>query len=188
MAVDELQAIQACQRGDKAQFGSLYELYFERVYKFIYYKTFHTETAEDLTSRTFIKGLENIDSFDYSKGSFLNWIFSIARNTVIDYYRQAHPHLSTDDVWDLSSQQDISVDVENRILLEKVHQYLEKLSGPQREVIYLRIWEGLSYKEVATILGKTEASCKMMCSRALLRMQQEIIVILLFFIINFFKI
>lgn len=185
MTLSELEVLRACQQGDSAQFGVLYDMYFDRVYRFIYYKTFHTETAEDLTSQTFMKALEHIVDYDQAKGSFLNWIYQIARHTVIDHYRQVKPQLSIDDMWDLQSKQDIALDVERVQLIEKIQNYLQTLNSEQREIITLRLWEGFTYKEIAKVLGKTEASCKMMYLRAVTKMQEQIILVLFLVIINY---
>jgi len=188
MNLSEPQALQACQQGDSTQFGVLYDMYFDRVYRFVYYKTFHTETAEDLTSQIFMKALEHIVDYNQAKGSFLNWIYQIARHTVIDYYRQVKPQLSIDDVWDLQSKQDVALDVERSHLIEKIQDYLQTLNSEQREIITLRLWEGFTYKEIAKILSKTEASCKMMYLRAVTKMQEQIILVLFLAIINYLSI
>lgn len=188
MNLNESQALQACQQGDSTQFGVLYDMYFDRVYRFIYYKTFHTETAEDLTSQTFMKSLEHIGGYDETKGSFLNWIYQIARHTVIDHYRQVKPQLSIDDVWDLQSKQDIAVDVERVQLIEKIQNYLQTLNSEQREILTMRLWEGFTYKEIAKVLGKTEASCKMMYLRAVTKIQEQIILVLFLVVINYLSI
>src|SRR6056297_2278284 len=83
----ESQAINNCQQGQLDSFNWLYERYIKKIYNFIYYKTMHQETAEDLTSQTFIKALNKINSFDSEQGTFQAWLYKIARNTVIDHYR-----------------------------------------------------------------------------------------------------
>ena len=58
METVEKQAIQACQQGDLAKFTWLYESYVDKIYRFVYFRTWHKETAEDLTSQTFFKAKE----------------------------------------------------------------------------------------------------------------------------------
>jgi len=64
------QIIKECQKGNLDNFGLIYDDFFDKIYRFIYYKTHHKQTAEDLTSKTFIKALEKINSFDSKKGKY----------------------------------------------------------------------------------------------------------------------
>ncbi len=170
---EEQKIIIACQRGSKEEFGRLYDSYARKIYDFVYYKTHHKETAEDITSRVFIKALEKIDTFSCERGFFSAWIYQIARNSVIDFYRTKKGDIGIDDVWDLASSDNIERDIDVRQKLEKVEEYLKKIKSSQREIIILRVWQGMSYKEIAEILDKSEASCKMMFSRAINDLRKE---------------
>jgi DNA-directed RNA polymerase specialized sigma24 family protein len=72
---------------NREQFTEVYDLYASRIYQFIYYKTYHKETAEDLTSSTFLRAFENLHQFNPERGSIGAWIYQIARNLVTDHYR-----------------------------------------------------------------------------------------------------
>lgn len=158
---------------DRKDFGAIYDAYVEKIYSFIYFKTQHRETAEDLTSKTFMKALDNLQSFDDGKGSFSTWLYSIARNNVIDFYRTKKNESDINDIWDLSSTDDIERDAQARLKLEKIEKYLGKLKSEHREIIILRVWNELSYKEISEITGKSEASCKMMFSRCIKQLKEE---------------
>lgn len=170
----EQQIIFACQTGDKEKFGILYDEYVRKIYDFIYYKTHHKETAEDLTSRVFVKALEKINIFDCGRGFFSAWLYRIARNSVIDFYRTKKGDIGIDDVWDLASGGDLERDIDAKQKLEKVEKYLKKLKSEQREIIMLRVWQGMNYKEIAEIMDKSEAGCKMMFSRAINDLRKEV--------------
>jgi len=185
METNQLEIIAACQKGELEKFGELYELYVEKIYRFIYYKTMHKETAEDLTSQTFMKALENIATYNDHKGTFATWLYQIARNQTIDHYRRLRPTANLSDVWQQSDSADLPAQVDNRELLAKVQKYVHTLKAEQREVVLLKLWDNLSYREIAELVGKTEASCKMMFSRALVKMQQEVLLFLLALIINY---
>ncbi len=163
----------ALKRENKEDFVRFYDQYVEKIYRFIYYKTHHKETAEDLTSSTFIKALAAFDSFDKRKGEFSGWIYRIARNTVIDFYRSKKNLINIEDVWDLSDKEDVERDAEVSLKLKEVKEYLNKLGIEQREIIILRVWEGISYKEIAEALGKSEGGCKMMFSRTIRQLREE---------------
>jgi len=171
------EAVKLCKKGKLEKFAFLYDSYVEKIYRFIYYKTHHKETAEDLTSDTFLKALEKINSF--KEGSFQAWLFKIARNTVIDYYRKKKSVLNIDDVWDLGKTDNIVKDLEMKEKLEKVYDSFSKLNSIQREIVLLRIWEDMPYKEIAEIVGKKEGACKMIFTRAISKLKNEIPLILL---------
>jgi len=104
---NEKDIIVSCQQGDLEKFSWLYDKYIKKIYDFIYFKTTHKETAEDLTSQTFFKALEKIKTFNSDKGTFSAWLYQIARNTVIDHYRTMKKTVDIDDVWDMAEDQDI---------------------------------------------------------------------------------
>jgi RNA polymerase sigma-70 factor (ECF subfamily) len=183
MLQNEKELIIKSQGGDKQAFATLYDYYIRTIYNFIYYKTHHQETAEDLTSETFFKALRNITSVDVNR-SFVSWLYKIAHNTVIDFYRKKRPTQDIDDVWDLSDDTDIVRDVENASEFEKIKVHLKKLSSLEREIIVMRVWQDLSYKEIAEITGKSEANSKMIYSRSLKKLRDMIPLALLLLLIG----
>jgi RNA polymerase sigma-70 factor, ECF subfamily len=168
---------------DLCDFGRLYDRYVKAIYRFIYYKTHHKETAEDLTSKTFIKALSKFNSFEAEKGNFTTWLYQIARNTVIDFYRTKKNNLNIEDIWDLSDYKDIERDAHISQQLEDVKKHLNTFSAEQREIIILRVWEDLSYQEIAQITGKTEENCRVSFSRAIAKLRSSISIISLLLLI-----
>jgi len=173
METDEKKIVANCQGGRAEDFSLLYFKYVKKIYRYIYYKTQHRESAEDLTSQTFIKALEKIRSFDPEKSLFSTWLYAIARNNVIDFYRTSKNNYDINDVWDLRDDSDIARDADLKAKLQKVEKYIKKLDPEQREIVMLRVWDGMSHKEIAGILGKSEASCKMMFSRTIRSLKNE---------------
>lgn len=163
----ESEIIAQCQQGNLLEFGRLYDEYVRKVYQFIYFKTHHRETAEDLTSVVFLKALENIKSFDPKKAPFKAWLFRIARNTVIDHYRAHKETIDLEDAWDIKDKQDVARDAEMELTIEAVQKYMEKLKPDQREIVLLRVWGDHSFREIAEITGKSEAAAKMMFKRTI---------------------
>jgi RNA polymerase sigma-70 factor, ECF subfamily len=159
------------RNGDREAFGRLYESFAKRIYAYFYYRTLRRETAEDLTSAVFVKALEALDGFKPEPGGFAAWIFTIARNALTDHYRRSSRVEAVGDlssgVWDLADPGDLEMEAVERDRWERLKPYLARLSGEQREILIMRLWDELSYREIARLLGKNEGACKMTYSRAL---------------------
>ena len=148
-------------------FDALYTANVDSIYRYLYRRTLTRMTAEDLTSITFMKALDKFDRFDPSKGSFGGWVMTIAKNVLTDHFRSLKPETSIDDVWDLSSDDDVASDIEQKDAHRELREALAKLPSDKREIVLLRVWEDLSYADIAAITGKTEGNCKVIFSRAL---------------------
>lgn len=169
----KLKIIKECQAGNFEGFGQLYEAYVKKIYDFVYYKTYHKETAEDIVSAVFMKALENIGRFKAERGSFAAWVYGIARHAVIDHFRGRKPEIPAEDVWDIPDSHDFAADIENKDQLESVRRHLSKFKPAHREIVILRLWQGLSYKEISEITGASEANCKMIFSRIIGKLRSE---------------
>lgn len=183
MIQSEEWAIKKCQKGELKEFGLLYDAYIKKIYDFIYYKTLHKETAEDLASLTFTSAFGRIAQFDQSKGTFQAWIYEIARNNVRDHYRRIKETENLEDVYDLASKEDLEINANNALILENVKRFLNKLDAEQREIFIMRIWDDLPFKDVAEIRGITLSKCKMSFYRTALKLKEEMALIVLIFLI-----
>lgn len=165
MALSEQAAVAACQAGDLEAFDTLYREYVKPLYGFIAHRTLNRETAEDLTSVTFMKAMEKISQYDPAKGPFAAWLYRIARNTVTDHYRTQKHDAPIEDAWELPSDDKTDLIAGDRIAFEKLREAVAKLEPEKREILILRFWDGLSYAEIAQITGKSEGNCKVIVSR-----------------------
>ena len=154
--------------GDREAFGRLYDLYLPRIYRYLYHRTFHRETAEDLTSRCFLKALEKLESYRPDRGSFSAWLYRIAANSLVDHFRRKGRRETVSSVWeDTPSEEDFVPDVHNRLCWEQLKPLVAALPREKRELLFLRIWDDLSFREIGEITGKSEAACKMGFKRIL---------------------
>ncbi len=174
MNSNELEAIKLCQKGHTEHFTTLYDLYAEKIYKFLYYRTLHAETAEDLTSEAFFKALKKIKSFNENKAQFSTWLYQIARNTLIDHYRKSHPTEDLETAYDAKDVQNLQTDTDTKLKFEAVQKKLKHLTPLQQQIIILRLWDDLSHKEIANILSISEANSKMTFSRSIAKLQTEL--------------
>lgn len=166
--MEDLKIMQRCLDGQLEYFWKIYEKYIDKIYKFVYLKTTNKELAEDIVSDVFISALNSINSFRIDETSSVkSWIYRIAHNKVIDYYRTFK---QTEDIWDyldMSVQTDNAEQIDNKDKLNEVLQYLNTIKKEQREILIYRIWDDLSYNEISEITWKSVDNCKKIVSRQL---------------------
>jgi RNA polymerase sigma-70 factor (ECF subfamily) len=174
MEKQEQLLIKKCQQGELENFSELYDNYVRRIYDFIYFKTYHKETAEDLTSQVFIKALEKIATYKEDRGSFNSWLYKIAANTVIDHYRTSKKDINIEDVFDLAEDNDLLTDLDAQAGLKQVRLYLKNLKPQQRNILIMRLWQNIPYSEIASSLNISEAACKMTYSRTIRQLRLDL--------------
>jgi RNA polymerase sigma-70 factor (ECF subfamily) len=182
--IDHNQLVLAAQNGDKQAFAKLYDIFAKRIYQYFAYRLNNRDIAEDLTSQTFIKSLEKIANYNTRKGNFSSWIYTIARNTLIDHVRADHHIHDLEEIWNLSSPTNLNTEIEHRIEREKILQILSKLPTNTKDIVMMRVWDELSYQEIATLTGKSESACKMTFSRALTTLKNNLPLPLLIFFLS----
>lgn len=167
MEISDEKIIEYCQKGELERFGALYEKYIKKIYAFVYCKIQHKESAEDLCAKTFLKALNKIGEYKSGQGTFQAWLYRIARNNVIDYYRTKRAESDIEDVWGLGDNKNAERDLDMKMRLESVEEYLLRLDAKQRELIIMRVWQGLSFREISEICGKSSSACKVAYARAI---------------------
>lgn len=146
---------------DKNAFAPLYEHYHKYILAFIKTKVSPYETAEDLTSAVFQKALEGIETFKWQGISFSSWLYRIARNTVIDFYRASNKSkndTSLENVEIMShekSPEDTAIDQDFEDQLKEV---LAELPEKERNIIYMKFFEGYTNKTIAKLTGISETN------------------------------
>ena len=95
---DEPNLVRQAKVGDSDAFGTLYDAYLERIYRFVYFRVEDQQTAEDITSQVFLKAWENLGRFQIGGTPFLAWLYTIAHNAVIDHYRTRKVTAALEDV------------------------------------------------------------------------------------------
>lgn len=160
----------ALARRDPAAFAPLYERYAQPIYYFCYRRLGNRHDAADATAVTFTRALAALGSFhpDRPGSTFRAWLYTIARNALIDHARSARPHASLDhpDAPDLvdraPSPEDHALGAEAARAVDRL---LRRLPERQRAVVELRL-AGLRIAEIATALGVTESAAKSLQVRA----------------------
>jgi RNA polymerase sigma-70 factor (ECF subfamily) len=163
-----------CQRGDAVAVELLYDLYADRLYRYMLSRVGDPEVAADLNTELFVRVIRHIGSFQLNvrrpAASFSAWLYRIAANLVTDHHRQAKY------VQDVALPEELRLPdperspqwvAENREAIARLQQAMQSLSENQRLVIIAKFGEDMSNAEVATLLGKSEGAVKSLQHRAL---------------------
>ena len=151
---------------------SLYRANFQRVYNYAYYRLLDPALAEDITSTVFMKAVANYSKFDESKASFTTWVMRIAHNTLVDYYRTRRENASLDD---LNAREPATVDEYPALddHAEEVARLLSFISEEDRELVFLKYYEGKRNVEIAQMLDMNPATVATRLRRALATMRSH---------------
>ena len=157
--VADLDLIRSFQAGDTEAFDVLVTRYKDRIYSSILFFVKDTYLAEDLFQDVFIKIIDTLKKKRYTEeGKFLPWALRIAHNLCVDYFRKVKrtPAIKTSDDQDIFEVINVSQEAPDQKLMrgeshEKVRRMLDLLPEEQREIIVLRHYANLSFKEIAEI-------------------------------------
>jgi RNA polymerase sigma-70 factor (ECF subfamily) len=153
--------------GDEIAFGQIYDLYFEKVYRFIYFRVSHRESAQDLVADVFVKVWDKLGKIQDVR-SFNGWIYQIARNLVIDHYRSRKQDIDISLLENVLEYEDNMVDRANLTFQQKAFiSELKNLTPEQQMVIKMKFLEDLDNSEIAKILDKSEGAIRVIQHRAI---------------------
>ncbi|MBN2016393.1 RNA polymerase sigma factor [Candidatus Dojkabacteria bacterium] len=168
--VNEKQLIEAA-RADISNFKFLYEKYVKAVYRYSYHRLGkNKELAEDVASETFVKAIENFEKFKYQNKPFVVWLYTIAHNLIIDYYRKnKRGDVSLDSLPfpPAQEEEDVLSKVTKEDLIERINKKTGDLPEELNNIFTLRHTEDLTFSEIAKLLGRTEGAVKMQYYRGL---------------------
>ena len=179
MGDDELKAIvELAIKRDMGALSSLYEIYFDRIYRYILVRVRNVTEAEDLAGQVFLRMVERIDSFKWpaTGGGFSAWLFKISRNLIVDWSRGAKrttPLLDQDLPGGRTPEEAAALDESVREVLSA----MSCLKDDQRQVVLLRLVGGLSSRETADVLGTTEGNVRVLQYRALSKIKERLQVV-----------
>ncbi|MFT4412847.1 RNA polymerase sigma factor [Fredinandcohnia humi] len=155
----------------------LEELYKEiqpRIYAFFFVKTSSREVAEDLTQEVFYEAIKGFNSFSH-QSTIQTWLFSIAKNRLRKHYRSnkykknLSEMLSNEEGESISPEDHLLINEEKRSLVERINQ----LDDVSKEIVTLRIYGELSFKEIGSLIKKSENYARITFHRAKLKLQKE---------------
>ncbi|MBQ1973648.1 MAG: sigma-70 family RNA polymerase sigma factor [Paraprevotella sp.] len=161
MLTDE-QLVKMYAQGNNEAFDVLLSRHQSKVFSYICFVVHNRDVADDIFQETFVKAIVTIQQGRYvESGKFVAWLIRIAHNLIIDYFRQernANLISNDDSEVDLFNDEKLSdPNIEMQIVseqtLDDVKLLMEHLPANQREVVYMRYYQELSFKEIAEITG-----------------------------------
>lgn len=161
-------------RQNRSAFVTLYRRYLPRVYRYVYRRVGNQQDAEDVTASVFTEALECLEDYR-EQGSFAGWLFTIAHHRVADHHRRQRENVDFRQVAPFLA--DPALDVESRMEQEerlvRLAATIWELAPDRQDALALRFFSELSNKEVAQVMGKSEAAVKMLVCRALRQLRRR---------------
>ncbi len=156
---------------DLKHFNVLYDRYYVRIFQYIYQRVQTESQAADITSDTFIKAMENLQSYKFMGVPFASWLFRIARNEVYLQHKKnskiRQVNFSTDDISHIAEE--IEEVTKNRTML--VVDAIKDLNSEETELIEMKYFEKRSYAEIASILNINENNAKVKTFRVVQKLK-----------------
>jgi len=160
---------------DKEAFAELYDRYIEKIFRFVYFKVSNRQEAEDVASEVFLKTWDYLTNSDTKKiDRFSSFIYQVARNKVIDIYRDRAKTqtCSLDDIETLPSDTTPFHTVSALQEKKELHAAIRQMKQQYQEAVILRYIDGLSIKEISVVIGKRPTAVRVMLHRAMKKLQE----------------
>ena len=164
-----IETLRLAQEGDDTAQQHLMQFLYTPVFHFLLKRTGNTDVASELCQNTFLKCYERVAQYKVESGTVYTWVFTIARNTLIDYYRAKRDdpaedlaHLPASDV-----TSDPTATARSKLDQAYVARLLAQLPEHEADVVTLRAIDGMSYQLIAEIVDKSEPAVRQIYSRAL---------------------
>jgi len=173
---DEQELVRRAQQNNSEAFTQIYDAYFDKIYRYLAVRIRNETEAEDMTQQVFMKVLQSISSYKSKGLPFSSWIFRIAHNQMVDYFRQQNKK-STVDIEGLQlpyEGEDTQHRMEREVDIEELKKATQKLTQAQQEVLSLRFTSELSITECAKTMGKSEGAIKALQHSAVLALRKAL--------------
>jgi len=159
---------------NKSSFDKLYSHYYPHIKRFIQNRVYNKDDGEDLTSSVFQKAFVGIDSFKWQGVSFSSWLYRIAHNTLVDYYRSQEKHKRKVKIIDNIHQSKFNTPEQDAIEYsqsEFMQKLLETLPTREKKIMYRKFFEGNTNKQIAKELNLSETNVSTIIFRVLKKLK-----------------
>ncbi|MFA5936047.1 MAG: sigma-70 family RNA polymerase sigma factor [Patescibacteria group bacterium] len=161
---------------DPTVVGEVYDRYANPLYGYLLKRCGHTQTAEDLVSKTFLKLLESRTKLEWRGVSLGAWLYRVASNALVDHWRTASVRLDDEvdpDSWDPPSDDNPAWNAEIVFESERMRETMKTLSPRDQEVLTLKFYGGYEAAEIAGALGISPNHAAVLVYRALARLREK---------------
>lgn len=152
------------KRSSKSASNELISKYYKEIYIYTYKQTLDKEISMDLTQEIFISVLKSINNYDESKSSFRTWVYKIATNKLVDYYRSKNYKYKNivvpieDNI--IEDKDDFIKNIEHKEDVEKVLDLVNSMKPDLQEIFRLKIFSDYTFTKIAEILKIPESTVK----------------------------
>jgi RNA polymerase sigma-70 factor (ECF subfamily) len=166
--LEEARLVAEAKAGDPQAFARLYDSYVERVTRYVYFRVSGMIDTEDLVSQVFLKAWEKLDRYKTGSSPFIAWLYTIARNLVIDHYRTKKDVLPLEEAIAFPSDMEMpDEEAQTRFDLQAMRDALQFLTSDQQQALILKYIAGLPNISIAKIMNKQEGTIRGLQMRAL---------------------
>jgi len=172
---DEESLIRRAQQRDPVALTQIYEDNFDKIYRYIVLKIGERTEAEDMTQQVFLSAMKSISSFRYKGKPFSAWLYRIAHNQVVDYWRKKSKRATVplNESIQASGSNPEKI-TENVLDIEQLAMAAKRLTKAQQEVISLRFAGEMPIAQVAKTMGKSEGAIKALQHSAILSLRKAL--------------
>jgi RNA polymerase sigma-70 factor (ECF subfamily) len=164
---DDAVLISRIQAGDREAFRILYERYLPSVWRYVYSQLRgHDAASRDVVSETFLAMAQNIGRLDAASTNVACWLSGVARNKLADYWRRFAPQAAGQDMESPGREIDPVVAMDASEIRQAVGQAMDRLDDPERIALEWKYIDGLTVREIAQRLGRTEKATEGILYRA----------------------
>jgi RNA polymerase sigma-70 factor (ECF subfamily) len=171
---DEESLVRRAQHRDQEAFAQLYEEHFDKIYRYVTLRIGNATEAQDMTQQVFLNALQSISSFKWKGIPFSAWLFRIAHNQVVDYFRSKKRTAVPLDESLASNNNNPQLIVEQKLDIEQLLLATKQLTDAQREVISLRFAGELPIAQVAKAMGKSQGAVKALQHSAIVALRKTL--------------
>ena len=166
------------RKGDSEAFGKIYNIYVDKIYRFVFLKTSSKEESEDITGQTFYKVVEYISDSEKQIENLQAFLYRVARNLVADFYKKANIQTleMTPKIEETLPDEQVIPEkrIDQKLELEKVKLALKELNDDYKDAIILYYIEELPVREMAQIMDRTEGAVRVLIHRALEALRDKV--------------
>ncbi len=143
------------KNGSETAANNLVTKYYNEMYVFMFKQTLNQELSLDLTQEVFINVLKSIQNYDHNKASFRTWLYKLASNRLVDYYRSKSyrdaQRVQPIDDYDFEDGQDMTVSLEYKDDVERATTLINELDANSQQIVRLKLFGDYTFQEIASI-------------------------------------